>query len=304
MTPTWEGSAPAKVNLFLRVTAREASGYHQIETLFQRLELADEVSLALRTDGEVRLQVEGVPEGTLGPEDGNLAVRAARAFAGALARQGVAFPGVDIRVVKKTPAGGGLGGGSSDAAAVLRGLNHLTGAPMGPDDLLPLGGTLGADVPFFLTGAPLALGWGRGDRLLPLPPLPPSPVLLAIPPFPVETPEAYRLLAMERERIEAGVLPAGVLPPEDLMGWEGVARLAENAFQGVLDPRHPILRRIRNAMEMAGARVALLSGSGSTIFGVFDDDGGVARARGALTELSDVHVGGALRLVESRTAVS
>jgi 4-diphosphocytidyl-2-C-methyl-D-erythritol kinase len=309
----WSGAAPAKVNLFLRIVAREAGGYHQLETLFQALELEDRVSVSLEpvagavgsgeraspapeggaSDGldpagapgplPVHLEVTGVLPGALGPPHENLVVRAARVLLEALPADHPVLrlpegerPGVRIVLEKAIPHGAGLGGGSSDAATVLVGLNQLLGSPLDRSRLVRLGGTLGADVPFFVTEAPLALAWGRGDRLLPLPALPRAAVLLALPPWGMATPGAYGRLARLRERSGAGDYPGSELH-EFLAeggrgwGWEDVARRSDNQFEAALFPDHPELVRIHRALVELGATPARLSGSGSALFGVFPD---------------------------------
>lgn len=268
--PVWSGEAPAKVNLLLRVLAREASGYHQIETVFQALELADGLRLELRPGEGVGLETTGVGATQLGPDEENLAVRAARAL---LAEAGGADPpGVRIRLKKRIPHGAGLGGGSSDAAAVLRGMNVLLGEPLSAEALVRIGGRLGADVPFFLTGASRALAWGRGDRLLPLPPLPSRAVVLAVPAERSSTADAYALLAKRRRASGAGPAPAVVR--EAPGSWDDVANQAENDFEETLFPHRPDLASLREALARLGARPALLAGSGSAVFGVFEDEGG------------------------------
>jgi 4-diphosphocytidyl-2-C-methyl-D-erythritol kinase len=142
---------------------------------------------------------------------------------------------------------------------------------VGGAELRGLAGRLGSDVPFFLSSSPLALAWGRGDRLLSLPPLPGAPVILAIPPFGVSTPEAYRLLDLDR------VERPGARPPEfhtlgTLGSWGEVAARAENDFEDVLFRAFPLISRIRRALEVRGPRVSLLSGSGSALFAVFEED--------------------------------
>ncbi|CAN5699050.1 4-(cytidine 5'-diphospho)-2-C-methyl-D-erythritol kinase [soil metagenome] len=280
----WSGPAPAKVNLFLRVLAREESGYHQVETLFQALELADDVTLEFQPEpGAIRLHVVGVPPDALGPPETNLVVRAARLLLDAV---GTETPGLRIHLVKRIPHGAGLGGGSSDAATVLRGLNELLGRPLEPPRLATLGGQLGADVPFFLCGSPLALAWGRGDRVLPLPPLPAADVLVALPEARISTPDAYARLAQWRAERQLTAAPArllgegfpdsagatpsggGLLP---WSSWGAVARAAGNDFALALHDGYPELAAIRDTLERSGARPALLSGSGSAVFGVFPE---------------------------------
>jgi 4-diphosphocytidyl-2-C-methyl-D-erythritol kinase len=275
--------APAKLNLWLRVLAREAGGFHQLETLFCAVELADELEVETGCDAGIRLHVGPPPDRPgpppdLGPPERNLAVRAATLFFRAAALP----PRAELRLTKRIPAGAGLGGGSSDAAAVLHALNSLHGSPLQPQQLLELAGTLGSDVPFFLAGARLALAWGRGTRMLPLPPLPSRPVLLAVPQAPVNTAAAYAALAASRG--EGWSAPPLLLRvPRD---WDHVAATAVNDFEDVVFRRFPGLAAVRAALADAGAVIARMTGSGSVLFGVFDD---VASAEGAQAALATSH---------------
>jgi 4-diphosphocytidyl-2-C-methyl-D-erythritol kinase len=258
--------AHAKLNLALRVLAREESGYHQIETIFCALELGDELDITL-TQGDVTLTVTAPPEAPgevpdLGPREANLAVRAARSFFESSGCAG----GARIQLTKRVPAGAGLGGGSSDAAATLQALNRLHDAPLPRNRLLSLAGELGSDGPFFVAGAALSLGWGRGDRLAPLPPLPSASVLLAIPPERVVTADAYADLAASPDRART---PAGLLPIPHT--WSDVERIAVNDFEQTVFARAPRLRELRELMHGLGAALARMTGTGSTIFGVFED---------------------------------
>jgi hypothetical protein len=191
--------------------------------------------------------------------------------------------GVEIHLEKRIPVGGGLGGGSSDAAAALRGLQALFPAALTPEEVLRIAGSLGSDVPYFLCGSPLALAWGRGDRLLPLPPPPPAPVLLALPPVAVATAEAYRLLAaarregsrlqeIRREASRPG--PPRLLSVETLSSWDGLSALAGNDFEEVILPAHPLLRRLREALRETSPLLSLLSGSGACLFAVYGGERG------------------------------
>ena len=256
-----ELAAPAKVNLRLRILAREESGYHALETVFCALSLADRVVVA-RGDPGIRLTVDGGID--VGPPERNLAVRAAERFH----REVGAAPAVDLHLTKRIPAAAGLGGGSSDAAAVLRALNALHGDPLPRAALLQMAIELGADVPFFLCGSPYALAWGRGERVMPLPPLPPRPVLVAHPGEAMPTAEAFREVAALRGGAYAP--EAALIDPDALGSWDGVAGLACNDFEPVVLRRIPALAAGLAAMREAGARIALLAGSGSSIFGVFD----------------------------------
>jgi 4-diphosphocytidyl-2-C-methyl-D-erythritol kinase len=257
--------APAKVNLALRVLAREASGYHQIETVFQKLALADQVTLRVTAGSRsLDIQWDGPRAADLGPTEQNLAWRAAEAFASATGGPA----GWEIQLTKRIPAGGGLGGGSADAAAVLLGLNQLTGSPLSAELLRQLAATLGSDVPFLAQPAALALGTGRGDVLQPLPSLPPAPVLVVLPPFGVNTAQAYGALAAARQAAGRPA-PVAKYTTADWDRWEAVAARQINDFEPTVFAEHPELAAVRALLAAAGARVARMSGSGSTLFGVW-----------------------------------
>lgn len=249
--------APAKINLVLRVLRRRDDGYHDIDTLFQAVDLCDELVVEPAEQG-VQLEVRGAE---LGPAEENLAHRAARAL---LAAVGSAS-GARIRLTKRIPVGAGLGGGSSDAAAVLRGLAQLMGG-IEPGTLRAVAETLGSDVPFFVGDSPLARGTGRGEVLEPQRPLAPADFVLVSPPVHVSTVDAYAALSSVRK--ESG--PEAVRASSLRIGaWNELAGLAHNDFEPVISSRHPEIRRALSALESAGAEVALMSGSGSTCFGLF-----------------------------------
>lgn len=264
-------TAHAKVNLFLRILAREHDGYHQIETAFALLELADELVVARRPTG-VELALDG-PD--LGPVDENLAVRAARAV---LAATGERF-GVRIELTKRIPARAGLGGGSSDAAAALAAVNALTGNAVPRHELLQLAARLGADVPFFASGAPLALAWGRGQRLFRLAPLPAAPTLVAVPGVEIATPAAYRWW----DEMQHTMGPRGsvLLDAEALASWGSIGRLGGNDFESPVFGRHPELRELYERLAQTGPYWVRLCGSGSAVAAVYrsgrDRDDAAAR---------------------------
>jgi 4-diphosphocytidyl-2-C-methyl-D-erythritol kinase len=277
--------AYAKLNLSLRILAREASGFHQIETIFCALELADEIEISQTAHG-ISLDVIHPPDPAqpppdLGPPEQNLAFRAAELFV----RETKLEHGLHVRLTKRIPAGAGLGGGSSDAAAVLTELNHMHDAPLGARDLLALGARLGSDVPFFLTGAPLALAWGRGDRIAPLTPLPPAPVVLAVPPERVATAEAYAALAAARPDVPR---TPGLIHAQP-RAWRDMAAAAHNDFEEIVFARHPRLRALRQQLEDSGAAIARMTGTGSVVFGVFEGIGAAnAAAAGIPAAYGDV----------------
>lgn len=291
-------AAPAKVNLWLSVGPPQASGYHDISTLFCALDLGDTVVLRKRDPDEgTALEVgfapplEAVPD--LGPEDSNLALRAARLF---LERAGLAET-AHIQLIKRIPAGGGLGGGSSDAGSVLRALCRMHPRMVSTEELMELAASVGSDVPFFAHGAPLAHGAGRGERLTALSPLPPRAVVLVLPGFPVATGDAYGWLDQDRGEEPAGS-PASRTPPPDGeetglggLSWSRVAERATNDFEGPVFGRHPELGQLRDSLRDRGARPALLAGSGSTVFGIFEEsDTAEAAARALRSEYPDHRV--------------
>lgn len=263
--------APAKVNLHLEVLGREeGSGFHFIETVFQALELSDQLEFQLRPDDSVMLEGHGEFSDRMGPAENNLVVQAARRFRAAVAEtSGTPSPGVTIRLTKTIPTEAGLGGGSSDAAATLRGLNRLLGEPLGGRALLAIGAELGSDVPFFLSESERSLAWGRGDRLLPLPSLPAREVILALPVPGVSTPWAYGMLAGDREEAGWRRAPPSLCRSHAARDWKEVAAAARNDFEGVLFPQRPDLQRLKTALAAVGGEPALLSGTGAAVFGVF-----------------------------------
>ncbi|HYU08649.1 MAG TPA: 4-(cytidine 5'-diphospho)-2-C-methyl-D-erythritol kinase [Gemmatimonadales bacterium] len=252
-------AAHAKVNLFLRVHARESSGFHQIETAFALLEFADEL-VVRRTAAGVALQLDG-PD--LGPAEENLAVRAARAVLNATGNR---F-GVAIELSKRIPVRAGLGGGSSDAAAALHAVNALAGNAVPRHELLHFGAKLGSDVPFFASGAPLALAWGRGERQFRVPAPPAAPVLIAVPPIAVATPDAYKW--WDEQNPSPTSRGPVTLDAEALATWGSIGRLGGNDFETVVFGKHPQLRTLYERVAETGPVWVRLCGSGSALAAVY-----------------------------------
>jgi 4-diphosphocytidyl-2-C-methyl-D-erythritol kinase len=251
--------AHAKVNLFLRILARESSGFHQIETAFALLELADELVVG-RIDSGVTLEVDG-PD--LGPSDENLAVRAARMV---LDATGNRF-GVAITLTKRIPVKAGLGGGSSDGAAALHAVNALAGNSVPRHELHHFAAKLGADVGFFASGAALALAWGRGERQFRLPGPPSQPALIAVPPAQVATPDAYGWWdAQNRSPSARGPV---TLDADALSTWGSIGRLGGNDFEAVVFGKHPELRTLYERIAETGPVWVRLCGSGSAVAAVY-----------------------------------
>ncbi|MBA3895371.1 MAG: 4-(cytidine 5'-diphospho)-2-C-methyl-D-erythritol kinase [Gemmatimonadales bacterium] len=252
--------AHAKLNLFLRVMAREADGYHGVETLFCLVDLADELRAERRDGRGVTIEVRG---GEVGPPAENLAVRAAAAV---LAATGDRFA-VHLTLTKRIPVRAGLGGGSSDAAAALLAVNRLAGNAVPRHELLQFAAKLGSDVPFFIAGAPLALAWAHGDRLLRLPPLPPAPALLLVPRISISTAEAYAWV--DEDRPSGGRRGAVALDLDALATWGDIGRMAGNDFESTVFGRHPPVRAAFEALVGTGPLVCRMTGSGSALFAVY-----------------------------------
>jgi 4-diphosphocytidyl-2-C-methyl-D-erythritol kinase len=262
-------SAPAKVNLILDVLGKRPDGYHDVAMLMVRLSLHDRVTVALRAEEGVTVACPGL-ELPAGGE--NIAARAARLF---LDHTGVQR-GVDIAIAKQIPAAAGLGGGSSDAAAVLLALDDLLGTGLSRGELQALGVRLGADVPFFLCEEMAAWATGIGDRLEPWRGLPPCHLVLVNPRFAVSTAWVYQNLGLTHRR------PATKIPrfPERMADLVGMLR---NDLEAVTSTRHPEIAAIKTRLMQAGAQGALMSGSGPTVFGLF---AGQAAANHAAAQLA------------------
>ncbi|MEB0041192.1 MULTISPECIES: 4-(cytidine 5'-diphospho)-2-C-methyl-D-erythritol kinase [unclassified Pseudomonas] len=251
--------APAKLNLMLHILGRRADGYHELQTLFQFLDYGDELSFAVRDDGEICLQTD-IPNV---PHDGNLIVKAARA----LQKQSGSNLGVDIWLEKRLPMGGGIGGGSSDAATTLLGLNHLWKLGWDEDRLAALGLTLGADVPVFVRGH-AAFAEGVGEILTPVDPEEPW-YLVLVPQVSVSTAEIFSDPLLTRDTPPIKVRPV----------LEGNSR---NDCQPVVERRYPA---VRNALNLLGKYVdAKLTGTGSCVFGAFPNKAEADKVSALLTE--------------------
>ncbi len=263
--------APAKINLVLRILDRRTDGYHNLWSLMQTVQVEDEITLALTgAHSGVTLRCD---EPSLKTDDSNLVSRAAVAVMAQSGRTG----GLDITLAKRIPMGAGLGGGSSDAAATIIGLNQLFNLGWSAEQMAHIGQTLGSDVSFFFF-APSATVAGRGEQVAPIRIKGTRWVVLVNPGFPVETKWAYQQLTANR----AGVVPLSqshaMLEQASELGWEQVLEAAENDFEGPVFKAYPLLQEIKHRLLALEADVALLSGSGATVFGVFRNE---AKARQA-----------------------
>jgi 4-diphosphocytidyl-2-C-methyl-D-erythritol kinase len=252
--------ARAKINLFLRVLSRDDEGYHGLETLLCLIDLGDILTAERREGNGVTIEVVGP---AVGPDEANLAVRAATRV---LQATGNHFA-VHVRLEKRIAVRAGLGGGSSDAAAALHAVNSLAGNVVPRHELLQFAAQLGSDVPFFMTGAPLALAWNRGERMIRLPPLPPSPALLVIPDVPIATPEAFSWI--DQSRTSGTRRGAVALDLAALSQWGDIGRMAGNDFESAVFGRHSQIRAAFEALAATKPLVCRMSGSGSTLFGIY-----------------------------------
>ncbi len=255
-------AAHAKVNLFLRILSREESGYHTLETLFTLLELHDDLTVE-RIEAGIQLSVEGAEAG---PAEENLAYRACQMV---LDATGNRF-GVRLQLTKHIPVQAGLGGGSSDGAAALHAVNALAENAVPRHEILQFAARLGSDVPFFASGTPLALAWGRGERLFRLPPPKPSPVLLVVPQRGIRTDDAYRLFdAGQAHDTRRGSV---TLDADAFDTWGGIGRLGGNDFENPIFSRQPELKALFERVAGTRPLLARLSGSGSAIIAVFKSE--------------------------------
>lgn len=269
-------SAPAKINLGLRVLRRRADGYHELESLFLPLDLADEIRVRIEPAPRPSVRLQLAPTPLCVPEGGeNLASRAALAF---LEAAGLACR-VEVELAKHTPVAAGLGGGSSDAGAVLRGLAARFPEALDREALVSLALELGADVPFFLDPRP---AWvrGVGERVEPVGGLPSLVLLLANPGAELATAEVYRAFDALNPRWQPREAPGSA---RDLLagGREGLARWVENDLEAAALRLCPAIGRLQEHLRGLGALAVGMSGSGATLFGVFQD---APAARAALAE--------------------
>ena len=263
----------AKLNLSLDVLGKLADGYHEMKMVMQTASLSDDIRIELTGDGAVTAQSNFA----FLPKDGNnIAAKAAAAFFAAAELPGA---GARITLRKRIPVGAGLGGGSADAAAVLRGLNELTGAKLDAEALEALGAGLGSDVPFCIRGG-TRLAVGRGERLLPAPEMPMCGIVICKPRFSIRTPELFARIDGRRSRVRPDT--DGLLAAMAAGDTEGLARRMYNVFEDVLPRRCSEIGAIKSALLDLGALGAVMSGTGSAAFGLFPAPEDADRAASAL----------------------
>ena len=258
----------AKINLHLDVTGRLENGFHAVNTVMQSLSLCDAVTLTRRDDCQYRLTCDNPLVPT---DESNLAIRAARAFENALGLK----LGADIHIQKNIPMAAGLAGGSADAAAVLKGLNALCGDPLTLSELCAVGSALGADVPFCIAGGS-AFADGKGDILHPFPAMPDCTLVVACGGEGVSTPMAYGLL----DTLYRGFGSESDYTPRDVSALRQACELGDirgicehtyNIFEAPILAARPVAAQIKHTLLDCGAIGAMMSGSGPSVFGIFDN---------------------------------
>lgn len=270
--------SPAKINLSLRIVGKQDDGYHQLETIFQELDWADEIEFC--ESKEFNLTIQGADL----PSDGrNLIVRAAVAFAEAAM---VPCRG-QLNLTKVLPLQGGVGGGSSNAAITLLGLNRLWQLNWDRHQLEPIARKLGADCPFFLYGG-LATATGRGDVIEPLSGASGGHFVLVLPTFGVETAWAFSKVKFPLTEVEKNVIFSSL--PSTGVGEKRALKLGRNDLENIVFQRFPELNDIRERLLELGACLSMMSGSGSTVFGLFEIDEDAQRAAHELSKNRSVRV--------------
>lgn len=254
----------AKINLRLDILGKRADGYHELRTIFQTLSLHDDIRLRTSKRPGISLTIQGNASLASEPAQKNLVYRAVDAIKRKLKISG----GVEIQLKKRIPAGGGLGGGSSDAVAAMMGYLQLTKKKLPTTKILEIAASLGADVPYFLFGG-RALGVNRGDEIYPLQDVPKMHLLVVVPQeIRVPTPDAFRWvnakpLGLTKSAIDPKLLQFCAL------SWSAQGNGLSNDFEGPVFRRHPRLGQIKRVLLQKGATEASLAGSGSAVFGIF-----------------------------------
>ena len=268
--------SPAKINVYLRILGKRPDGYHDLETVMLPLDFGDEIILQLQP----KVITLDCDDPRLPTDDSNLAISAARLFAKRCGEQ----RGAKILLRKRTPLAAGLGGGSSNAAAVLKGLNELWGADLSERTLHELAAGMGSDINFFLTSG-AALCHGRGEHVEAIPCKLSAAILLVNPGFGISTKWAYESWAKAASTLTAKPTEVSLLLRA--LAEDDLARVSTLLFNSLEAPsvtKFPVLRLLKSAMHAGGATGALMSGSGATVFGLFADAGQAKRSAEKIRE--------------------
>lgn len=272
---TLQEKAYAKLNLTLDILGKREDGYHDLKSVMQTVSLYDTITVYAGTETEwkIRCNKEGIP-----CDSRNLVWKAAEIYLNAVNKE---INGLEIVIDKQIPSGAGMGGGSADAAAVLRALNRFCGEPMTDMELAELGAKVGSDVPFCVVGGTIMCE-GRGELLTKLPDMPECIFAICKPEFSVSTPVLYRKL----DEVENPLHPdndamEAAIHSGDLMG---IAKYIENTFDPVVSAEHPEIEHIKGIYRSHGALAVQMTGSGSVVFGMMPDR---ESAEAACTELKN-----------------
>lgn len=270
---TEKEKAYAKLNISLDVTGKRPDGYHEMVMVMQSVSLCDDVEVALNSGGiKASCNLPFVP-----CDERNLAVKAAKLYFDCA---GLENGGASIRIYKRIPVGSGMGGGSADAAAVLRALDKLHGGLLGREKLEELAESIGSDVAFCVSGGTV-LATGRGEKLSRLPALPDCFVVICKPDFSISTPELFRKLDSVRLRCHPDT--AGICEALKNGSLADIARRMYNVFEDVPDRRHSAIAEIKSRLLDLGALGAVMTGTGSAVFGLFEDEATAEAARKSLS---------------------
>lgn len=265
--------AYAKLNISLDIVGKRPDGYHDMVMVMQSVSLCDELCIRLNDTGELSAvsDLHFIPN-----DERNLAVRAARQFLDAAGEPG---QGVEISMKKRIPVGAGMAGGSADAAAVLRGMNRLYGGRFSTAELETIAAGIGSDVAFCVAGG-TALAQGRGELLTRLPDMPECYFVICKPGFSISTPELFRSIDSAPLRHHPDT--AGILDSLDRGELEGICRRLYNVFEDVSDRRIKTVGEIKSRLLDCGAAGAVMTGTGSAVFGIFTDAATAQEAQSAL----------------------
>ena len=267
--------AYAKLNISLDVSKAREDGYHDMVMVMQTVSLCDELSITLDQTGVVRAEADlrYIPR-----DDRNLAVKAAKLYFAKTGREGT---GAVIRMKKRIPVGAGMAGGSSDAAAVIRALSRNFGQELKKDEMMALAEQTGSDVAFCVLGG-TALAEGRGEILTPLRDMPDCTIVICKPDYSISTPELFR--AIDREKLRVHPDTAGILKAIREGNLAQICRRMYNVFEDVPDRRMKIIGGIKNRLINKGAEGAVMTGTGSAVFGIFTDENTAKKACSAMAK--------------------
>ncbi len=268
--------AYAKINISLDVLGLLPNGYHEMAMVMQSVSLCDDVEISLTEGGGIRCFSDAA---FLPNDEGNIAVRAAKKFFAEAKLENV---GAEIRLTKRIPVCAGLGGGSSDGAAVLRGLNRLFDGRFTRPELEAMAASVGSDIPFCVAGG-TQLAAGTGTSLEDIAPLPGCAIVICKPPFSIRTPELFGKIDSRRSRLRPDT--PGILAALGSGDLGGVARRMFNVFEDVLPRSAADIARLKGELLSLGALGSVMSGTGSALFGIFDDADRAEKACAALREL-------------------